>query len=78
MGEIARHFEDWRYPFEKDLVFGDYENPRRAFIECYREIRRLRPELVSVYEGLWGQFDPEWIQPGYDNPPRWELRLVGR
>jgi HEPN domain-containing protein len=74
--EIARYFEDWRYPFEKELLFGDYENPRRGFIECYREIRRLRPQLVSVYEGNWGGFDPEWIQSLPEDHPRWELRLA--
>jgi HEPN domain-containing protein len=75
--EIARYFEDWRYPFEKPFLFGDYENPRRAFIECYREIRQLRPEMASIYESLWGAFEPEWLQPGSDQPPRWELRRAG-
>ncbi|MCR6671794.1 hypothetical protein [Devosia ginsengisoli] len=78
VAEIARYFVDWRYPFEKDLLLGDYENPRRAFIECYREIKRLRPQLASVYENLWGGFDPEWIQSWLTEQPRWELRLVGR
>ena len=76
VAEIARSFEDWRYPFEKDLLFGDYEDPRRAFIECYREIRRQQPELVSVYESRWGGFDPEWVQSWPEGQPRWELRLV--
>ena len=76
VAEIARYFEDWRYPFEKDLLFGDYDNPRRAFIECYREIRRLQPQLVSVYEDLWGTFEPEWLQSWPEDRPRWELRLV--
>ncbi len=76
VADIAHYFEDWRYPFEKDLLFGDYENPRRAFIECYREIRRLQPELVSVYENLWGTFEPEWVQSWSQDQPRWELRPV--
>ncbi|TCD15443.1 hypothetical protein [Oricola cellulosilytica] len=59
--EIDRYFEDWRYPFEKGCLFGDTENPRRAFLECYREIRRLRPELTSVYENNWGSFEPDWF-----------------
>ena len=74
--DIARYFVDWRYPFEKEFLVGEYDNPRRAFIECYREIKRLRPEMPSLYEKLWGAFDPDWIQPGHDHPPRWELRLV--
>ncbi|MDP1730461.1 MAG: HEPN domain-containing protein [Devosia sp.] len=61
--EIARYFEDWRYPFEKDFLVADQEEPRRAFIECYREIRRLRPGLLSVYERLWGAFEPDWSRP---------------
>lgn len=77
VSEIARYFENWRYPFEQELLFGDFENPRRAFIECYREIRRLRPQLVSVYEGLWGAFEPEWVQTWPNDRPRWELRLAG-
>src|SRR5688500_16023899 len=63
VSEIARYFEDWRYPFEKDFLIGDYENPRRGFIECYREIRRLRPNIPSVYEVLWTSFEPDWFQP---------------
>lgn len=76
VAEIARYFEDWRYPFEKDLLFGDCDNPRRAFIECYREIKRLRPQLESVYEGLWGTFEPEWLLTWPTDHPRWELRLA--
>ncbi|MGV8952894.1 MAG: hypothetical protein ACOH2M_17485 [Cypionkella sp.] len=73
---IARYFEDWRYPFEKDLLFGDYDDPRRAFIKCYVEIKRLKPELTSVYERLWGKFDPEWLLSWPVDQPRWELRLA--
>ena len=75
--EIAQYFVDWRYPFEKDFLVGDYENPRRAFIECHREIKRLRPELASIYETVWGDFDPEWIRAWPEGEPRWELRLTG-
>ena len=60
--EIDRYFENWRYPFEKELLLGEFDNPRRAFIECYREIRRLRPELMSIYEENWGSFEPDWMQ----------------
>lgn len=74
--DIARYFENWRYPYEKDFLFGDFESPRRAFIECYREIRRLQPDLVSVYEGGWGKFEPNWPQLCPVDHPRWELRLV--
>lgn len=76
VNEIARYFVDWRFPYEKELLFGDYENPRRAFIECYREIRLLRPQLVSVYENMWGAFAPEWPQAWSADIPRWELRLA--
>ena len=74
--EMARYFEDWRYAYESEFLIGDDDNPRRGFIECYREIRRLRPQLVSVYESLWGSFEPEWIQTWPADQPRWELRLV--
>lgn len=77
VSDIARYFEDWRYPFEKDLLFGDYESPRRAFIECYREIKRLQPQLVCFYEKLWGSFEPEWVSTSPVYQPRWELRLAG-
>jgi len=76
VGEMARYFEDWRYAFEKDILFGDDENPRRGFIECYREIKRLQPLLASVYEGLWGGFEPEWVRSWPADRPRWELRLA--
>lgn len=58
--EIDQYFEHWRYPFEKDLLFGETGNPRRAFIECYREIRILKPGLMSIYEENWGSFEPDW------------------
>ena len=59
--EIRRYFEDWRYPYEREFLVASEGDPRRAFIECYREIRRLRPELSSVYERLWGSFEPGWF-----------------
>lgn len=74
--EIARYFVDWRYAFEKDFLVADDEYPRRAFIECYHEIRRLQPPLRSVYEDLWGGFDPEWLRAWPAGRPRWELRLA--
>lgn len=64
--EIDKYFEDWRYSFEKELLFGEFDNPRRAFIECYREIRRVRPELMSIYEKNWGSFEPDWLQAPAD------------
>jgi HEPN domain-containing protein len=76
VAEIARYFEDWRYPFERELLFGDFDNPRRAFVECCRETRRLRPTLVSIYEQLWEGFEPEWLQTWPTDHPRWELRLI--
>jgi HEPN domain-containing protein len=59
--DIDRYFTDWRYSFEHDLLFGETSNPRRAFIECYRLIREIRPELKSVYEENWGEFQPDWV-----------------
>jgi hypothetical protein len=59
-GEIDRYFEDWRYPYEKESLVGECDNPRRAFIECYREIRRIEPTLQSVYEKNWERFEPDW------------------
>lgn len=60
--EIDSYFVDWRYPYEKELLPGDCDEPRRAFILCYKEIRRLKPDLTSVYERNWGQFEPDWFQ----------------
>jgi len=76
VADMATYFEDWRYPFEKPFLAGDDEIPRRAFIECYREIRRLRPDVSSVYETRWGSFEPEWVQTWPEAQPRWELRLA--
>lgn len=59
--DISTYFVDWRYAYEKDILFGDFDDPRRAFIECYREVRRLRPDLTSVYEQIWGRFEPDWF-----------------
>lgn len=78
VSEMAHYFEDWRYAHEKEFLIGDHELPRRGFIECYREIRRLQPNLSSVYEKLWGGFEPEWVLSWPEDLPRWELRLVGR
>lgn len=75
--DISSYFEEWRYPFEKAFLVGEYENPRRAFIECYQEIRRLRPDLISAYEAGWGSFKPEWVQTWNEALPRWELRPAG-
>ncbi|MCK9552297.1 HEPN domain-containing protein [Aquamicrobium sp.] len=58
--EMDRYFEDWRYPYEKDFLVGESDNLRRAFIECYKEIRRIKPTLESVYEQNWGSFEPDW------------------
>ncbi len=73
---IASYFANWRYAHEKDFLVGGEEDPRRAFIECYREIKRLQPQLTSVYESLWGGFEPEWVRTWTEDHPRWELRLV--
>lgn len=75
-GEMARYFEDWRDAYEKEFLIGDDEYPRRGFIEGYREIKRLRPQLASVYETLWGGFEPEWVRSWPEDRPRWELRLA--
>jgi HEPN domain-containing protein len=74
--EIGRYFVDWRYPYEKDFLIGDHENVRRAFIECYREIRRLAPGMSSVYERQWGSFEPEWVQSWFHAQSRFELRAI--
>ena len=58
--EISSYFVNWRYSYEHEQLFGEFDNSRRAFIECYREIRRLNPALVSVYEQNWGGFEPDW------------------
>lgn len=75
--EISQYFEDWRYAHEKEFVIGAPQLPRRGFIECYREIRRQQPSLSSVYEKLWGGFDPEWVLSWPEGLARWELRRVG-
>lgn len=75
--EMARYFENWRYAYEKEFLVGDDEYPRRGFIECYREIRRLQPGLESIYERLWSGFEPEWVRSWPGDHPRWELRLAG-
>ena len=74
--DMARYFEDWRYAHEKEFLVADEEYPRRGFIECYREIKRRRPELVSAYERLWGGFEPDWVRLWPEFPARWELRLT--
>lgn len=58
--EIDAYFVNWRYPYEKDILFGDCGNPRRAFIQCYQEIRRTQLHLKSIYEFNWGNFEPDW------------------
>ncbi|MEO9336438.1 hypothetical protein ABFT80_03245 [Mesorhizobium sp. SB112] len=77
--EMDRYFEDWRYPYEKELLLGDCDNPRRAFIECYREIRRISPTLKSIYESNWGNFEPDWQWAWSELEARQiEARLVGK
>lgn len=75
--EISLHFVDWRYAFERDFLVAGEEDSRRAFIECYREIKRLKPQFVSSFESRWGVFEPDWIRSWPEVQPRWELRLVG-
>jgi hypothetical protein len=58
--EIESYFVHWRYPYESEFLVGDCDNPRRAFIVCYHEIRRQKPELLSVFKRNWGSFDPDW------------------
>ncbi len=70
------HLQDWRYAYEMEFLVGDEEHPRRGFIECYREIRRLGPHLASGYESQWGAFEPEWVRSWPEGRPRWELRLA--
>lgn len=60
--DMRLYFEDWRYAHEHEFLVGQEDYPRRGFIECYREIKRLRPQLASVYESLWGGFEPEWVR----------------
>ena len=70
VGDMALYFENWRYAYETEFLVGADEYPRRAFIECYREIKRLRPQLASVYESLWGGFEPEWVRSRPEVQPR--------
>jgi len=72
--EIDRYFVEWRYPFEKPELIADAEKPRRAFIECCRVIRTLRPDLRSIYEQLWGSFEPEWLRAWPDEASIMGLR----
>lgn len=53
-------FLDWRYPYEHESLVGETDTLRRVFIVCHREVRRVLPELASVYERDWGSFDPDW------------------
>jgi hypothetical protein len=64
--EISRYFVEWRYVYERDFAIAIESLPRRCFVECYQEIRRIRPDLKSVYEMNWGQFDPEWLVSSAD------------
>ncbi|MCO5148086.1 MAG: HEPN domain-containing protein [Aquamicrobium sp.] len=63
--EISEYFHHWRYPYEKEWLEGNFDNPRRAFIACHKEIRRAKPELVSCFERDWGRFEPDysWAWP---------------
>jgi HEPN domain-containing protein len=72
--EIDSYFVDWRYPFEKPELIADVEEPRRAFIECYRVIRAFRPDLRSIYEEMWGSFEPEWLRAWPDKASIMSLR----
>lgn len=77
--EMDRYFVGWRYPYEKGYLSGDFDNPRRAFIECYQEIRRIQPNLKSVYELNWGHFEPDrqWAWPELEIA-QIEAGLVGK
>ena len=58
--QISSSFEDWRYAYEKNDLFCSPDELRRIFICLHRELRRVKPELKSIYENNWGQFDPDW------------------
>ena len=60
VADIDEYFTHWRYPYESDFLVGDYDSPRRAFVECYQEIRFLCCDLMSCYEKNWGSFEPDW------------------
>ena len=60
LDEMNDSFVDWRYPYERDFLAASADEIRRAFILVYRQIRNIRPSLLSVYEENWGQFDPDW------------------
>ena len=74
--ENTNYFVDWRYPYEKDFLIGSVDTPRRAFIECYREIRLALPNLKSVYEENWGVFEPDWVETPISHHPRFEIISV--
>lgn len=76
LDELDDCFVDWRYSYEKEFLAGSDDCPRRAFIETYREIRLLRPDLKSVYEKNWGSFAPDWIEVPVSIDPKFEIRLV--
>ena len=59
--EISRYFVDWRYSYEKEFLIGSHNEIRRLFIDCYREIRHLKPDLRNYYENDWGMFEPDWM-----------------
>jgi HEPN domain-containing protein len=61
VSDISRDFEKWRYAHEHEFLMASESDSRRSFIECYQEIWRLCPELSSIYERLWGSFEPNWF-----------------
>jgi len=57
---IKSTFVEWRYPYEYEFLSVNPSSIRRAFILLHREIRRVLPNLESIYEKNWGHFDPDW------------------
>jgi hypothetical protein len=53
-------FVDWRYPYEYDFLVISPKDFRSLFCKCYNEIRKLKPDLMCIYEKNWGQFEPDY------------------
>ena len=57
---------DWRYLYEDKHLTAYHDSMRRAFIELYRQVRMILPDLKSTYELNWGGFNPDWDWAWYE------------
>ncbi len=76
LDEIDKYFEDWRYVFEHEYLEASYDKVRRVFILCYQEVRRVNPELISIYEKNWGEFEPDFMEAFGLNSRSYKLNNV--